>query len=212
MERLRDGKSFSVRSITARQNGAAIFTCTASFQKRDEYESTSALTHQDPMPLNVPSPDKLLTQRDVLLNAVSDARCTEEEKAALRRRIEAMPPFPLDLRVVDPIPRVGGRFDPREPRQVRSYGGVRAHTRRDTYITDTPVTSRRFVRFSLFGCACPRTSARRLQNRSSNAYSPLRATGACSKLPRSCVPSSPRVANAPCWRSLTSPPRLTRTK
>lgn len=58
--RLRDGKSFSTRQVIARQNGAAIYTMTASYQGGE-----TGLEHQMPMP-RVPPPDALLTRDEIL--------------------------------------------------------------------------------------------------------------------------------------------------
>lgn len=51
--RIRDGGSFTTRIVTAIQHGQAIFTLSASFQKREE-----GLDHQAAMP-DVPGPDDL---------------------------------------------------------------------------------------------------------------------------------------------------------
>lgn len=60
VERLRDGRSFTTRRVTAIQNGRAIFNMAASFQVAEE-----GLTHQTPMP-NVPDPEHLATDRELL--------------------------------------------------------------------------------------------------------------------------------------------------
>lgn len=54
VEVLRDGRSFSTRSVVARQHGRAIFQSTASFQIHER----SSIEHQDAMP-DVPWPDDL---------------------------------------------------------------------------------------------------------------------------------------------------------
>jgi acyl-CoA thioesterase-2 len=54
VERLRDGKSYATRRVTAIQHGNAIFSMMVSFH----VEETSAFDHQDPMP-DVPPPEKL---------------------------------------------------------------------------------------------------------------------------------------------------------
>lgn len=51
VERVRDGRSFSVRRVLARQHGKPIYALTASFQRPEP-----GLDHQDPMP-KVPSPE-----------------------------------------------------------------------------------------------------------------------------------------------------------
>src|SRR4029434_2988983 len=54
VERLRDGKSYSTRRVTAIQHGNAIFSIMVSFHAEEE----SAFDHQDRMP-DVPPPEKL---------------------------------------------------------------------------------------------------------------------------------------------------------
>lgn len=64
VERLRDGRSFMTRRITAIQHGHAIFAMSASYQT-DE----SGYEHQIPMP-DVPMPDKLPTEEEFRANVV----------------------------------------------------------------------------------------------------------------------------------------------
>ncbi|HMM64019.1 MAG TPA: acyl-CoA thioesterase II [Mesorhizobium sp.] len=61
VDRLRDGSSFTTRRVTAVQHGLAIFSLEASFQVREE-----GLDHQMPMPADVPSPEELPTQHELL--------------------------------------------------------------------------------------------------------------------------------------------------
>lgn len=61
VDRLRDGGSFTTRRVTAVQHGAAIFSLEASFQVMEQ-----GLDHQMPMPPDVPAPEALLSQRDLL--------------------------------------------------------------------------------------------------------------------------------------------------
>jgi acyl-CoA thioesterase-2 len=61
VERLRDGGSFTTRRVTAIQHGKAIFSLEASFQV-DEI----GLDYQAPMPLDVPGPEDLLSQRELI--------------------------------------------------------------------------------------------------------------------------------------------------
>jgi acyl-CoA thioesterase-2 len=61
VDRIRDGGSFTTRRVVAIQHGHAIFSLEASFQ-RDE----QGLEHQVPMPLDVPAPDTLLSQRELI--------------------------------------------------------------------------------------------------------------------------------------------------
>ncbi|ESX33250.1 acyl-CoA thioesterase [Mesorhizobium sp. LSHC440A00] len=61
VDRIRDGGSFTTRRVVAIQHGQAIFSLEASFQQ-DEV----GLEHQLPMPRDVPPPDSLLSQRELL--------------------------------------------------------------------------------------------------------------------------------------------------
>ena len=61
VDRIRDGGSFTTRRVIAIQHGQAIFSLEASFQV-DE----TGLEHQMPMPLDVPKPDSLPSQNEIL--------------------------------------------------------------------------------------------------------------------------------------------------
>ncbi|MBL8576586.1 MAG: acyl-CoA thioesterase II [Mesorhizobium sp.] len=61
VDRIRDGGSFTTRRVVAIQHGHAIFSLEASFQMEE-----GGLEHQVPAPLNVPSPESLLDQRQLL--------------------------------------------------------------------------------------------------------------------------------------------------
>lgn len=61
VDRIRDGGSFTTRRVVAIQHGNAIFSLEASFQKDED-----GLEHQIPMPQDVPTPDTLLTQRELI--------------------------------------------------------------------------------------------------------------------------------------------------
>ncbi len=61
VERTRDGGSFSVRRVTAQQQGRRLFALTAMFHVDEE-----GLDHADPMPTGVPAPDDCPPMRDVV--------------------------------------------------------------------------------------------------------------------------------------------------
>lgn len=61
VDRIRDGGSFTTRRVVAIQHGQAIFSLEASFQLDEE-----GLEHQMPMPLDVPEPESLPSQTDIL--------------------------------------------------------------------------------------------------------------------------------------------------
>jgi acyl-CoA thioesterase-2 len=62
VDRMRDGKSFTTRRVTARQHGHPIFSMLVSFHGAEE-----GLTHQAQMP-NVPPPEDLPSEKDVRAN------------------------------------------------------------------------------------------------------------------------------------------------
>ena len=88
VDRLRDGKSFSTRRVTAIQEGACIFSLEASFQT-DE----AGFDHQDPMP-EVPPPESLRSEREMAL-AMAD-RLPEPLRAM------ATAERPIEIRPVEP--------------------------------------------------------------------------------------------------------------
>jgi acyl-CoA thioesterase-2 len=61
VDRIRDGRSFTTRRVVAIQNGQAIFSLEASFQVEE-----AGLDHQIAMPLDVPPPEALKTQRELM--------------------------------------------------------------------------------------------------------------------------------------------------
>lgn len=61
VDRLRDGGAFTTRRVTAIQHGHAIFSLECSFQVDEE-----GLEHQFPMPLNMPEPETLRSQFELL--------------------------------------------------------------------------------------------------------------------------------------------------
>ena len=88
VDRLRDGKSFTTRRVTAIQHGAAILNMAASFQV-----SEPGLSHQIPMP-EVPPPQDCLTRAQL----AEKYRDTMPEELYTR----ASRPFAIDLRPVEP--------------------------------------------------------------------------------------------------------------
>jgi acyl-CoA thioesterase-2 len=61
VDRIRDGASFTTRRVTAVQHGQAIFSLETSFQVQEQ-----GLDHEIPMPPDVPAPETLLSQRELL--------------------------------------------------------------------------------------------------------------------------------------------------
>jgi acyl-CoA thioesterase-2 len=83
VDRLRDGRSFSARRVTASQSGRPILSMIASFQSE-----ASGLDHQTPMP-DVPAPESLPTIAERYANVNTDAG-----RYWMRQR-------PIDLRHVE---------------------------------------------------------------------------------------------------------------
>jgi len=88
VDRLRDGKSFNTRRVTAIQHGAAILNLAVSFQVTE-----SGLSHQIDMP-TVPEPEDCLT-RQQLAEKFKDSLSPELLANASR-------PFAIDLREIEP--------------------------------------------------------------------------------------------------------------
>ena len=89
VDRLRDGTSFSTRSVTAIQHGRAIFNCSASFHVVE-----AGPEHQAPMP-DVPPPESL-TPEVALIREMAD-RIPERLRDVMTQE------RPLDFRPVDPV-------------------------------------------------------------------------------------------------------------
>ena len=87
VERLRDGKSYSTRRVTAIQHGNAIFSIMVSFHTDEETE----FDHQDRMP-DVPPPEKLTAEE------VSKQPMFKELPEFIRRYYEM--DRPIELRPV----------------------------------------------------------------------------------------------------------------
>ncbi|MET3337171.1 acyl-CoA thioesterase-2 [Bradyrhizobium japonicum] len=88
VERLRDGKSYSTRRVTAIQHGNAIFSIMVSFHAEEE----SAFDHQDKMP-DVPPPEKLTAEE------VAKQPMFKEMPEFIRRYYES--DRPIELRPVE---------------------------------------------------------------------------------------------------------------
>src|SRR6267142_704506 len=88
VERLRDGKSYSTRRVTAIQHGNAIFSIMVSFHAEEE----GAFNHQEKMP-DVPPPEKLTAEE------VSKQPMFKEMPEFIRRYYES--DRPIELRPVE---------------------------------------------------------------------------------------------------------------
>lgn len=92
VERLRDGRSFTTRRVSAVQGGEAIFSLEASFQVQE-----AGFDHQDEMP-DVPAPETLRSERDIALAMADKLPEGLREKATAERPIELRPVEPRSLR------------------------------------------------------------------------------------------------------------------
>lgn len=88
VERLRDGKSYSTRRVTAIQHGRAIFSIMVSFHAEEE----GSFNHQEKMP-DVPPPEKLTAEE------VSKQPIFKEMPEFIRRYYES--DRPIELRPVE---------------------------------------------------------------------------------------------------------------
>ncbi|WP_312794647.1 acyl-CoA thioesterase II [Tianweitania sp.] len=116
VDRIRDGGSFTTRRVVAIQHGHAIFSLEASFQKDEP-----GLDHQVPMPLDVPAPETLMTQMELI------ERYGQNLPDAIRRFWARE--RPLQIRPVN-IEHYASR-DPLPPQQKvwMRINGVKAATR-----------------------------------------------------------------------------------
>jgi acyl-CoA thioesterase-2 len=115
VERARDGRSFSIRRVTAIQHGEPIFVLAASFQLRQ-----GGIDHQAPMP-DVPLPDELPT--------LEERYAGYDEVAAWFEGT----PRPFQLRYVDDPPWVQRAHGP------RGAGPHRVWLRADGRLPDDPL-------------------------------------------------------------------------
>jgi acyl-CoA thioesterase II len=99
VDRIRDGKSFATRRVNALQNGEAIFTLAASFQKDEEGPSHHAKMPEAAPPESVPSNEELLRRA---------AEATNDPLYKMLLGLER----PIEVHDLDPT-------DPRNP-QVRT--------------------------------------------------------------------------------------------
>ncbi|MBC7191261.1 acyl-CoA thioesterase II [Marinobacter sp.] len=107
VQRVRDGGSFSVRRVIARQDGKEILTGSMSFQREEE-----GLEHQFDMP-DAPDPDTLKSEQEY--GAMLAPHVPEQVRSMLTRE------RPIEIRPVDPL----NPFRP-EPRPPYSQCWLRA--------------------------------------------------------------------------------------
>ena len=106
VDRLRDGRSYATRRVTAIQHGSAIFNMAASFHRHEEGKS-----HQVETP-EVPGPEGLTSELDII--RANEDRLPEGLKKLLTQD------RPLDFRPVEPW----APFDP-QPASPRAHTWVK---------------------------------------------------------------------------------------
>lgn len=118
--RLRDGRTFSSRAVSATQDGVPIFHCTASFCLDEDSE----YTHQAPMPPDEPEPEGLESQEEVWERVLADKRLPDAARefvANMSRRTG-----PIDIRYCDQIDPLAPplKHEPRRRVWMRAKGRV----------------------------------------------------------------------------------------
>lgn len=99
VDRIRDGGSFTTRRVAAIQRGRAIFSLEASFQAEEP-----GLEHQFPMPLDVPMPEELRTQVE-LVAELGDRLPAQVRAFWQRERVMAIKPTSVEHYVSrEPLP------------------------------------------------------------------------------------------------------------
>jgi acyl-CoA thioesterase II len=90
VDRIRDGKSFTTRRVVAIQDGAAIFTMAASFQREEP-----GFEHQVERP-EAPGPDGLLSEVGMARKYIDRIPEAFREQATCERPIEVRPVHPVN--------------------------------------------------------------------------------------------------------------------
>ncbi|BFZ61679.1 acyl-CoA thioesterase [Saitoella coloradoensis] len=123
VERVRDGRSYATRTVQAQQRGRAIFTITCSFQRPEP----STMSHNTPIPPDLPDPETLMNDSDLLQAMVDADKLSESERKGLIKRME---PGPIESRRV-PFRRWNKDLEPYQKRQrfwVKARGSIEAQT------------------------------------------------------------------------------------
>ncbi|KAI8637624.1 thioesterase-like superfamily-domain-containing protein [Parasitella parasitica] len=110
IQRIREGKSYATRTVTATQKGKAIFICSCSFVKADD---SVTLSHQTLMPQTV-DPETLTSDIEVLKNTLAITESISENvKKTTQKRLEE--DLAIDSRAVktlSPQQVITGRVEP----------------------------------------------------------------------------------------------------
>ncbi|KAG7478088.1 hypothetical protein MATL_G00076600 [Megalops atlanticus] len=118
VDRTRDGRSFSVRSVKAIQHGQPILICQASFHM----QQPSPLQHQFSMP-TVPPPEDLLTVEELIQQYLSNPNLAENAKQGLNKLLADE--VPIEIKPVNP-PDFSRRvaMEPKKLFWVRARGHI----------------------------------------------------------------------------------------
>jgi len=121
VDRLRDGKSFTTRRVTAIQHGQAIFNLSASFHIREEGPE-----HQSPMP-DVPAPETITPELERI--RARAAEIPEKLRAVLTqpRPIDVRPISPHGTETREPVRHAWFRADGRLPGDLAIHQAVLAY-------------------------------------------------------------------------------------
>jgi acyl-CoA thioesterase-2 len=121
VDRIRDGGSFTTRTVKAIQDGRAIFNLSASFQTPE-----AGFEHQDPMPQVAP-PEKLVSQVDLY------RRVAAQIPEPLRTRFTAE--SPIEIRPLEPMNYLAPeRRDPASAAWYRANGTLPDDPRLHRYL------------------------------------------------------------------------------
>ncbi|CDH48654.1 acyl-coenzyme a thioesterase 8 [Lichtheimia corymbifera JMRC:FSU:9682] len=91
VQRIRDGRSFATRVVTASQKGKTVLTCMCSFTKYAD-GSNASLCHQDTMPTNIPQPEELTDNIDRLKVLANDPRVPEHYRQRYKNFMDTVTP------------------------------------------------------------------------------------------------------------------------
>lgn len=112
VDRIRDGGAFTTRRVVAIQHGKAIFTLAASFHRDEE-----GVEHQMPVPLDVPPPEELKTQIELINDSKLEIPEAIRRFWARERPLEVKPVNVEHYTTRDPLP-------PRQSVWLRMTGDV----------------------------------------------------------------------------------------
>lgn len=124
VDRLRDGRSFTTRRVTAIQHGRAIFNLSASFQVRE-----TGLEHQAEPP-DVPPPEDLVSELELIRRQADRIPESVREVLTQDRPIDfriVSPPDPIDPRPTPPVRHVWFRVLARMPDDILSHQAALAY-------------------------------------------------------------------------------------